>query len=111
MIDAQIFAASHAVGVLSRVEAIDHARRQGEAVPSAGLVTHVSAKPGPSSAPLGDADQVAGGVRATATQPPSKPVCGSVCEFCGGESAFDLTFCAHCGDALDVRAMEREGGA
>ncbi len=43
--------------------------------------------------------------REFASSRPSKPVC-SVCEVCGGESAFDLTFCAHCGDALDVRAQE-----
>jgi hypothetical protein len=54
---------------LVNFELCDHARRQGGAVPSAEKITHVSAKPGLSSAPLGDADQVAGGVRALPAHP------------------------------------------
>lgn len=58
-----------------------HARRQGKAVPSAGRITHVSAKISLSSAPLGDADQVAWGVRASHAQPPSKRIGRSAARF------------------------------
>ena len=57
--------------------ASNHARRQGEAVSPAEGITHVSAKPGLSSAPLGDADQVAGGVRDSSLLTPQKTACDS----------------------------------